>query len=71
MPLITGAHSDFHTTPCLILGILISLLLEPTRRKPKDSPMSLVLGEGSEKRGRWRDIAVKKSSEETRGKKMA
>ena len=30
--------------------------------------MSLVLGEGSEKRGRWSDIAGKNCGEEERGK---
>jgi len=45
--------------------------MEDARRISEDLPLSLELGQGSEKRGRWHDIWVKKSGEEIRGKKMA
>jgi len=63
--LITSAHSYFHTPLTLRCGYPSSLL-EYAGRIPEDSPLSLVLGERSEKRGRWSGIAVKKSGEEKR-----
>jgi len=56
--LITSAHSYFHTLT-LRCGYPSSLL-EYAGRIPGGPPLSLVLGERSEKRGRWSGIAAKK-----------
>jgi len=68
--LITSTNSNFHTLLTLRYGYPSSLL-EYAGRIPGGPPLSLVLGERPEKRGRLSGIAVKKGGEEkrrTRGK---